>query len=175
MPPIDRQPTLVGELLELRPLVADDFSALYRVASDPLIWEQHPERHRYEEPTFRTFFEDALGSGGALVAIDRATGRIIGSSRFHGYDPDGSVIEIGWSFLAREYWGGRYNGEMKRLMLEHAFQWVERVIFVIGPENRRSQRAVEKIGGVRAGVTTDALGQERVVYELTAERYARNR
>ena len=86
MSPIDRQPTLVGELLELRPLTAADFTALYRVASDPLIWEQHPERHRYEEPTFRAFFEDALGSGGALVAIDRATGRIIGSSRFHGYD-----------------------------------------------------------------------------------------
>jgi RimJ/RimL family protein N-acetyltransferase len=171
MKAIDRQPTLVGERLELRPLAADDFSALYRVASDPLIWEQHPERHRHEEATFRAFFEDALGSGGALVAIDRATGRIIGSSRFHGYDPDGSVIEIGWSFLAREYWGGRYNGEMKRLMLEHAFQSVERVIFIIGPENRRSQRAVEKIGGVRAGLTTDALGQERVVYELTADRY----
>jgi N-acetyltransferase len=175
MRPIDRQPTLAGELLELRPLTADDYSALYRVASDPLIWEQHPERQRYEEPTFRAFFEDALGSGGALVAIDRATGRIIGSSRFHGYDADGSVIEIGWSFLAREYWGGRYNGEMKRLMLEHAFQSVKRVIFVIGPENRRSQRAVEKIGGIRAGMTTDALGQERVVYELTAERYTRNR
>jgi RimJ/RimL family protein N-acetyltransferase len=175
MRPIDRQPTLVGDLLELRPLTADDYSALYGVASDPLIWEQHPERHRYEEPTFRVFFEDALGSGGALVAIDRATGRIIGSSRFHGYDADGSVIEIGWSFLAREYWGGRYNGEMKRLMLEHAFQSVERVIFVIGPENRRSQRAVEKIGGMRVGMTTDALGQERVVYELTAERYTRNR
>ena len=83
MRPIDRQPTLVGALLELRPLTADDYSALYGVASDPLIWEQHPERHRYEEPTFRVFFEDALGSGGALVAIDRATGRIIGSSRFH--------------------------------------------------------------------------------------------
>jgi len=175
MRPIDRQPTLVGALLELRPLTADDYSALYGVASDPLIWEQHPERHRYEEPRFRLFFEDALGSGGALVAIDRATGRIIGSSRFHGYDADGSVIEIGWSFLAREYWGGRYNGEMKRLMLEHAFQSVERVIFVIGPENRRSQRAVEKIGGMRVGMTTDALGQERVVYELTAERYTRNR
>ena len=83
------------------------------------------------------------------------------------------MIEIGWSFLARKYWGGRYNGEMKRLMLEHAFQSVERVIFVIGPENRRSQRAVEKIGGVRTGMTTDARGQERVVYELTAGRYTR--
>lgn len=169
----DRQPTLRGDLLELRPLRADDFEALFRVAADPLIWEQHPERDRYQEATFRAFFEDALRSGGALVALDRTTGRIIGSSRYHGYDPERSVIEIGWTFLARAYWGGRYNGEMKRLMLEHAFKWVTRVIFVIGPDNRRSQRAVEKIGGVRAGTTTDQQGRERTVYELTPATYIR--
>ena len=168
----DRQPILVGELLELRPLRAEDFEALFRVASDPLIWEQHPESDRYREATFRTFFEEGLRSGGALVVIDRATGKIIGSSRFHGYDADRSLIEIGWSFLARAYWGGRYNGEMKRLMLQHAFRSVDRVVFVIGPHNRRSQRAVEKLGGVRAGMTTDAHGQERVVYELTPALYA---
>lgn len=171
--PFDRQPVLTGELLELRPLQATDFAALFQVAADPLIWEQHPDRHRYEEATFRAFFDEALRSGGALVAIDRASGQIIGSSRFHGYDPERSLIEIGWSFLARAYWGGRYNGEMKRLMLEHAFRWVQRVIFVIGPDNRRSQRAVEKIGGVRAGTTTDAHGQEKVVYEITPALYAR--
>ena len=168
----DRQPVLVGELLELRPLRADDFEELFRVASDPLIWEQHPERTRYQEPTFRAFFEEALASGGALVALDRAGGQIIGSSRYHGYDAEQSVIEIGWSFLARACWGGRYNGEMKKLMLEHAFRSVKRVIFVIGPDNRRSQRAVEKIGGVRAGTTTDARGQARVVYEITPALYA---
>jgi RimJ/RimL family protein N-acetyltransferase len=171
----DRQPVLVGELLELRPLRADDFVELFRVGSDPLIWEQHPEHIRYQEPTFRAFFEEALASGGALVALDRANGQVIGSSRYHGYDPGQSVIEIGWTFLARAYWGGRYNGEMKRLMLEHAFKWVKRVIFIIGPDNRRSQRAVEKIGGVRAGATTDARGQARVVYELTPARYAQRR
>jgi N-acetyltransferase len=168
----DRQPVLIGDLLELRPLRAEDFDALFRVAADPLIWEQHPERNRYQEATFRAFFADALDSGGALVAIDRASGKIIGSSRFHGYDPEQGVIEIGWSFLARAYWGGRYNGEMKRLMLEHAFRRVNRVIFVIGPENRRSQRAVEKIGGVRAATTT-VRGQERVIYELTQALYGR--
>jgi RimJ/RimL family protein N-acetyltransferase len=152
----DRQPFLVGELLELRLLHADDFEALFRVAADALIWEQHPEPNRYQDATFRAFFDEALTSGGALVALDRATGQIIGSSRYHGYD-----IEIGWSFLARAYWGGRYNGEMMRLMVEHAFRSVKRVIFIIGPDNRRSQRAVEKIGGVRAGTTTDAHGRER--------------
>lgn len=169
----DRQPQLLGEVLELRPLRAADFEALFRVAADPLIWEQHPDRDRYQEATFRAFFEEGLASGGALVAIDRATGRIIGSSRYHGYDAARSVIEIGWSFLARAYWGGRYNGEMKRLMLEHAFKSVARVIFIIGPNNRRSQRAVEKIGGVRAGTTTDARGRERVVYEITPALFAR--
>lgn len=171
----DRQPTLTGELLGLRPLRPDDFPALFRVAADPLIWEQHPERDRYQEATFRAFFDEALASGGALVAIDRASGQVIGSSRYHGYDPAGSVVEIGWSFLARACWGGRYNGEMKRLMLEHAFASVERVIFVIGPQNLRSRRAVEKIGGVRAGATTDAQGRERLVFELTPELYARSR
>ena len=169
----DRQPVLVGELLELRPLRAGDFEALFRVAADPLIWEQHPEPNRYQEETFRAFFQDALESGGALVARDRITGQIIGSSRYHGYDPERSVVEIGWTFLARSHWGGRYNGEMKRLMLEHAFRSVKRVIFVIGPDNRRSQRAVEKIGGMRAGTTTDAQGRARVVYELTPALYFR--
>ena len=164
---LDRQPSLRGELLELRPLRAEDFEALFRVASDPLIWEQHPERTRYQEETFRGFFAEALASGGALVAVDRVTGEIIGSSRYFGYDAQRSVVEIGWTFLGRSYWGGRYNGEMKRLMLEHAFKAVERVIFIIGPENRRSQRAVEKIGAVPAGTTLDPQGRERLVYEIT--------
>lgn len=169
----DRQPVLRGALLELRPLRANDFDGLFRVASDPLIWEQHPEWNRYQPAAFRSFFDEALASGGALVALDRANGHIIGSSRYHGYDEEHSVIEIGWTFLARAYWGGQYNGEMKRLMLEHAFGSVQRVIFVIGPDNRRSQRAVEKIGGVRVGTSTDARGHERVVYELTPALYAR--
>jgi len=168
----DRQPFLTGELLELRPLRASAFEALFRVAADPLIWEQHPDRDRYQEATFRAFFEEALASGGALVALDRANGQVIGSSRYHGYDAERSVIEIGWSFLARAYWGGRYNGEMKRLMVGHAFKSVKRVIFIIGPDNHRSQRAVEKIGGVRAGTTTDSQGRPRVVYELTSTLYA---
>src|SRR5512139_657210 len=168
----DRQPHLVGDVLELRPLRPEDFDALYAVASDPLIWEQHPEHDRYTEPVFRRFFQGALASGGALVAVDRATGAIIGSSRFHQYREDLSQIEIGWSFLGRAYWGGRYNGEMKRLMLEHAFRWVRRVLFVIGPENMRSRRAVEKLGAVYEGTVVNPQDEDRVVYALTAEAYA---
>jgi RimJ/RimL family protein N-acetyltransferase len=170
---LDFQPTLKGTLLELRPLRADDWDDLFAVASDPLIWEQHPASDRYKEPVFRKFFSDALESGGALIALNRADGRPIGSSRYHGYDPETSEVEIGWSFLARAYWGGRYNGEMKRLMLQHAFRFVDNVVFLIGEENHRSRRAVEKIGAVLIGTRTGSDGQEKVVYRITVAGFAR--
>src|SRR5262245_28505620 len=159
------QPTLVGSLVELRPLRPEDWDALFAVASDPLIWEQHPDSERYKEAVFREFFRGALASGGALVAIDRRDGRIIGSSRYAEYDEARSEIEIGWTFLARSYWGGQYNGEMKRLMLEHAFRFVDSVVFLIGPGNVRSQRAVERIGAVLVG-SSFTRGRENLVYRV---------
>jgi N-acetyltransferase len=168
----DFQPTLKGELLELRPLRAEDFQRLYAAASDPLIWEQHPVRDRYKEEVFKGFFREALESCGALIAIDSKDGRVIGSSRFHGYDEDTSEIEIGWTFLVRSHWGGVYNWEMKRLMMQHAFKFVKSVIFLIGPQNVRSQRAIEKIGGVRVGARPDGGGQESFVYQITALTFA---
>ena len=168
---VDWQPTLVGELIELRPLKPDDWDALFAVASDPLIWEQHPDRLRYQEDVFREFFRVALETQSAFVAIDRSEGRVIGSSRYYGHDPIAREVEIGWSFLARSHWGGRYNGEMKALMLAHAFQFVDHVIFVIGPDNIRSQRAVQNIGAVLAG-TRDVRGRESVVYRLSRVPFA---
>jgi len=170
--PFDLQPVLNGKLLELRPLRAEDFDDLFAVAADPLIWEQHPAKDRYQQEQFRVFFREALESGGALVAIDTRDGRVIGSSRFHGYDGDKSEVEIGWTFLARSHWGGRYNGEMKQLMLQHAFRFVDRVVFLVGLHNRRSQRAVEKLGGVRVGSRPDASGRDSIVYEITAATFA---
>lgn len=173
--PFDLQPTLEGKLLTLRPLRPEDYDALYAVASDPLIWEQHPASDRYEPVVFAAFFREALESGGALVAVDAATGRVIGSSRYYGYDAANSEIEIGWTFLARSHWGGIYNGEMKRLMLRHAFRFVDNVVFLVGPQNFRSQRAVEKIGGVRDGVRTDGNRQDKVLFRLTAAAFAGGR
>ena len=166
--PFDLQPVLKGEFLQLRPLRPEDWDQLYGVASDPLIWEQHPIRDRYEEAVFQEFFREALESGGALIVVDSRDGRVIGSSRFHGYDEEKSAIEIGWTFLARSHWGGVYNTEMKQLMLRHAFRFVTSVIFLVGPQNLRSQRAVEKIGAVRAGSRRDGSGRESVVYRITA-------
>jgi RimJ/RimL family protein N-acetyltransferase len=160
------QPNLEGKLLSLRPLRPEDFHELYAVASDPLIWEQHPNSDRYQEEVFKEFFREALESGGALIAIDAKDARVVGSSRFHGYDPEKSEIEIGWSFLARSHWGGKYNGEMKQLMLRHAFQFVNSVNFIIGARNLRSQKAIEKIGGIRVGSRVDKNGRDNSVYQI---------
>lgn len=164
----DYQPVLKSELVELRPLRAEDYDDLYAVAADPLIWEQHPVKDRHEEAGFRRFFSEALASGGALVVIDSKTGQIIGSSRFHACDSEKSEVEIGWTFLARSHWGGLYNGHLKRLMLRHAFRFVKTVVLLVGTENVRSQRAVEKIGGIRVGRRTDASGRDSYLYQVTA-------
>jgi RimJ/RimL family protein N-acetyltransferase len=166
--PFDLQPVLRGKLLWLRPLRPDDWEALFAVASDPLIWEQHPASDRYKEDVFRAFFQQALDSGGAFVIIDARTDRVIGSSRFHGHDEAKGEIEIGWTFLARDYWGGVHNRELKQLMLRHALGFVARVIFLVGPTNRRSQRALEKIGALRAGSRINERGEESFAYQITA-------
>ena len=154
----DLQPQLKGELVELRPLAPGDWDELFAIASDSLIWEQHPESDRYKENVFRVFFKEALESGGAFVVIDNKNQQMIGSTRFYGYDSEKSEIEIGWTFLARKYWGGCYNREMKELMLTHAFKFVESVVFFVGEQNVRSQKAMEKIGAIRDGIATRAYG-----------------
>ena len=170
--PFDLQPTLEGQLVRLRPLRWDDWDALFDVASDRLIWELHPESDRYKEEVFRRYFDGAMESGGAFLILDAQDGRVIGSSRYYGYDEAKSEIEIGWTFLARSHWGGTWNRELKDLMLRHAFQFVQSVIFKVGPQNWRSQRAVEKIGGVRVGTMRDDTGRESVVFQLTAAKFA---
>jgi RimJ/RimL family protein N-acetyltransferase len=142
---------------------------MFRAASDPLIWELHPVRERYRAPVFREYFDGAIASQSAFAFVDRATSEIAGSSRYFGYDPLCSEIEIGWTFLARKYWGGGANREVKRLMLGHAFTFVDTVVFWVGENNWRSQRAMEKIGGIRRdGVfSRPSVGGAHVVFEIT--------
>lgn len=145
---MDLQPTLKSELVILRPLEVKDIEPLYLVAKDPKIWEQHPSK-RYLREEFEKFFEDSIQSKGALVILDQKTKTIIGSSRYKKIDGFVNGIEIGWSFLGSEYWGGTYNWEVKKLMMTYAFGFVENVVFYIDEANFRSQKAVEKIGGRR--------------------------
>src|SRR5438552_11601678 len=142
----DLQPTLQGNLIELRPLARENFDALFAAASDPLIWEQHPENDRYKREVFQKFFEGAMESKGAFAIIEPTSGRMIGSSRYCNLNPAESEVEIGWTFLERAFWGGSYNRELKSLMLNHAFRFIDRVLFVVGKNNLRSQRALAKIG-----------------------------
>lgn len=169
--PFELQPTLTGKLLMMRPLRAEDWDALYALARDPLIWEQHPDRERWREARFRVVFREAMESGGALVAVELATGKPIGFTRYHDYHPEKSEIEIGWTFLARSHWGGKYNSEMKDLMVRHAFRFVKTVAFSAGEENVRSRRAIEKLGAVEVGTETNQNGGQSVVYHLTAASY----
>jgi RimJ/RimL family protein N-acetyltransferase len=165
------QPLLKGKLVELRPLQPEDFEDLYAVAADPLIWEQHPVKTRHERQDFLMFFRESLASGGALAVIDTRTQRLIGSSRFHGWDERRSEVEIGWTFLARSHWGGTYDRELKELMLRHAFRFVDRVVFLVGVDNMRSQRAVEEIGAARVGKRPDASGRDSYLYAITASAF----
>jgi RimJ/RimL family protein N-acetyltransferase len=172
----DLQPTLEGSTLLVRPLTADDLEPLYAAASDPEIWTLHPEPTRWQRDVFTNgFFAGALASGSAFSVVHRDTGAIIGSSRYYEYDASARTIFVGYTFLTRAYWGGATNGELKRLMLDHAFRYVDGVQFHIGPANWRSRRAVEKIGGVLVReevVMRNDVPEARVVYRLDRPEYS---
>jgi N-acetyltransferase len=170
----DFQPTLVGPTITIRPVKANDWSDLFAAGSDPEIWKVHPVPDRHTEAGFRKFFDGAVSSKMGFAFVDRATDRLIGSSRYYGHEPDLGEIEIGWTFLARSHWGGRANREVKRLMLDHAFTFVDTVVFWVGDENWRSQGAMTKIGGIkRDGLFTRELsgGRPYFIFEITKGRY----
>jgi N-acetyltransferase len=170
----DFQPTLTGPNVIVRPIAASDWEELFAAGSDPKIWEVHPVPNRYTEPEFRKFFDGALNSKMGFVFVDRKTGRLIGSSRYYGYEPEIGEIEIGWTFVARSHWGGATNREVKRLMLDHAFTFVDTVIFWVGDTNWRSQGAMIKIGGIkRDGLFTRELSGDRpyFIFEIAKSRY----
>lgn len=145
------QQPLRNELVTALPLKESDFDRLYAVACDPLIWEQHPNKDRYRADVFQTFFEGAIASGGAYLVLDNLSNTVIGSSRFYEADEATGTIAIGYTFLARSHWGKGYNPALKKLMLAHAFQAFQAVIFHIGAFNIRSQKAMEKLGGIKTG------------------------
>ena len=175
---MDRQPVLEGERLYLRPLTEADWLALWAVASDRELWANHPSHDRWQEPVFRAFFDDAMAQGGALAIVDKASGAVIGSSRFQDFERGGGgEVEIGWSFLARPYWGLGYNAEFKKLMLAHAFAAVDRVLFRVGADNVISRKAMANIGGRLTGETfvVERAGRpvDHVIFEITRASFAK--
>lgn len=169
------QPRLENELVLLRPLEHSDYEELYGAASDPLIWEQHPAYNRHEREEFDSFFEESIASGKSFVIIDKKTNKIIGSTRYYDYDPEDSSIKIGFTFLDRAHWGGSYNFAKKQLLIDYAFQYVDKVIFEIAEENIRSQKGNSRFGLEETGhFMKDIKGEKYayITYQLTPEAWA---
>jgi len=166
-----RPENLEDEIVKLKPLVDPDFDNLFEVAADPLIWEQHPVSDRYKKEVFQQYFDGALSGNTAFVIIDKSTGSIIGSTRYYDYKPGDSAIAIGYTFLAKKYWGGKYNKAAKKLLLDYAFQFVEKVYFHIGAANIRSQIGTTKIGAAKIGeVEIDHYGQPLLHFEYLIQK-----
>ena len=142
-----------------------DFDLLYEIASNPVVWEQHPEKDRWKRPVFSAFFQGAMENDlGCFTIRDKSAGIVIGSTRFYSHDVAGEAVRLGYTFLCPKYWGSGANQEMKEVLLEHAFTIVEDVYFDIGKENFRSRKAVEKLGAVEC-----ADKEEKVVYVLSKD------
>lgn len=165
----DWQPTLEGERISLRPMRPEDLDPLHAAASDPLIWAQHSARDRHQRAVFESYFAGAMACGGALVAIERLSGRIIGASRYYGWNPTDCSVIVGYTFVERSHWGTGTNREMKRLMLDHAFRWARVVWFHVSPGNAPSQRALERIGARlhdRQDIDVDGTPSTRLIYAI---------
>ena len=144
------QPThLNNDFVTLIPIQETDFEELYSVANDELLWEQHPNKLRYQRDVFQNFFQGAIESKGAFFIRDAKTDIPIGSSRFYDYNEKENSILIGYTFIGRDFWGKGYNKALKKVMMDYAFQYVDTIYFHIGATNFRSQKAIEKIGGIK--------------------------
>lgn len=169
---INWQPaTLSNETLSLIPLKTDDFEVLYRVASDPNIWEQHPERDRYRREIFQKFFDEAIVSKTAFLITRHPTGEVIGSTRFYDYKEIERSVAIGYTFLATKYWGGKTNQTVKKLMIDYAFAYVDKIFFHVGITNIRSQTAVKRLGAtLDKEIVFGSYGNEISHYQFVLEK-----
>jgi len=164
------QSVLENDQAILEPLTAQDFEVLYALASDPKVWEQHPDKDRWKKDQFINYFEGAMESKGAFKIIDKASGEVAGGTRFYEYNPEAKSIAIGYTFYATKFWGTGFNPSVKKLMLDYAFQFVDTVIFHIGATNFRSQIAIGRVGAVKVGEQSIAFngGAPRLsfIYEI---------
>ena len=169
------QPTLQNNHIILYPLQEKDFEALYQVASDPKVWEQHPNKDRWQKEVFQTFFNGAIKSKGAFKIIEKATGEVIGSTRFYDYNEQEDSIFIGYTFYATAWWGKGINPAVKAMMLDYVFPFVSKVNFHIGADNIRSQIAISRLGAVKvAEQEVTYFGEApklNFVYEIAREHW----
>ena len=164
------QATLENENVKLVPLNPNDFEELFSVASDPKIWEQHPNKDRYQREVFEKFFQGAIESKGAFKIMDKSSNEVAGSTRFYDYNPKENSLFIGYTFYATKFWGSKLNPQVKKLMLDYIFQFVDKVNFHVGKDNIRSQKAMEKLGAKKVDEVNVAYFGEpeklNVVFEI---------
>lgn len=166
------QPTLSNELIQIVPLKEADFEELFAIASDQLLWEQHPEKDRYKKEVFQGFFNTAMQSKSAFKVIDVKNGTTIGTSRYYDFNEAEKSVAIGYTFISRKYWATPYNRALKNLMINYAFQFVENIVFHVGDTNFRSQKAVEKLGALHTETFLDEEnGRTHVTYTLIKENW----
>jgi RimJ/RimL family protein N-acetyltransferase len=172
---INFQPLLQNNLVIAEPLKESDFESLYTAASDSLIWEQHPNKNRYQRQEFENYFKGAIESGGAFLVKDAQTNEVIGSSRYSDYNVETNTVSIGYTFFSRSCWGKGHNYALKKLMLDHIFQFVYTVTFYIGAVNKRSQISIERFGAVKTGEAEMAYYGEAAkldyIYAITKEQW----
>ena len=182
--PADLLPvTLEGQYVRLEPLSRDHQPSLAKFALDPDLWQWTLTRIRSVED-LDAYIETALswqqaGTAFPFATIDRSTGRAIGSTRFANIDRENRSLEIGWTWLGREFHRNAFNTEAKLLMLAHAFERIGcvRVEFRVNVPNHRSRTAVLRLGAREEGImrhkTIAADGRliDWVYYSILAEEW----
>lgn len=174
-----REVTLEGSHLLLTPLQTKHREGLIRAVSDGELWKlfvtlvPHPDNiDAYMEKALRSH---SNGEGLTFVTIDKASGQIVGSSRFMNAQPQHQRVEIGSTFLAKSYQRTAFNTEAKLLMLTHAFESLKlnRVEFLTDYLNQASRNAILRLGAKMEGilrshmVMPDGRIRDSVIFSIT--------
>jgi RimJ/RimL family protein N-acetyltransferase len=177
--------TLQGTHTRVEPLSLAHAADLFAAAQDADVWRYMPvptPKHMEDVRAWIRLALDAQAQGAALpfAIIDTATARAIGSTRFLDISARDRHVEIGWTWLGKKFWRTPVNTECKFLLLQYAFETLGciRVALKTDLRNARSQRAIERIGGVREGVLRRVVvmhdGYERssVYYSILDDEWA---
>lgn len=174
---------LEGNLVRLEPLGLHHLDGLAAIAFDSDLWKINSSRlesrrdlERYVELALA---EPRAGTAVPFTMVHRATGQVVGSTRFGNVVPAHRRVEIGWTWVARPWQRSGVNREAKLLMLRHAFErWgCLRVEFKTSTLNNRSRTALRGIGAVEEGVlrhhmvNPDGSLRDSVYFSILAEEW----
>jgi RimJ/RimL family protein N-acetyltransferase len=147
---------LTGETLQLEPLRQEHAQGLYNRGRSAGDWSYMPRACFIDMADTRQWIDEAIAAPGQLpfAIVEKAKGKVIGSTRYLNIRPEHRSLEIGWTWLGQQWQRTAANTEAKLLLLCHAFDRLGcvRVEFKTDARNARSQRALERIGATREGV-----------------------